>query len=105
MQRIGEFEGFVCRGIFLEMAQMLTVRFLWLGDGGNRVNVCLRPKENRMLKTGLHVVADIYCNCCLQILGWKYVGGVLSNPIVDPAILWILRTDVLLISDQHALLW
>lgn len=25
-----------------------------------------------MLKTGLHVVADIYCNCCLQILGWKY---------------------------------
>jgi hypothetical protein len=25
-----------------------------------------------MLITGLHVVADIYCNCCLQILGWKY---------------------------------
>jgi hypothetical protein len=90
---------------FLEMAQMLTVRFWWLGDGGNRVNVCLRPKENRMLITGLHVVADIYCNCCQQILGWKYVGGVLSNPIVDSAILWILRTDVLLISDQHALLW
>jgi hypothetical protein len=57
---------------FLEMAQMLTVRFWWLGDGGNRVNVCLRPKENRMLITGLHVVADIYCNCCQQILGWKY---------------------------------
>lgn len=55
---------------------MLTFKFLSLGDGGNRVNVCLRPKENRMLKTGLHVVADIYCNCCLQILGWKYVGGV-----------------------------
>jgi hypothetical protein len=38
----------------------------------NVVNVCLRPKENRMLITGLHVVADIYCNCCQQILGWKY---------------------------------
>ncbi len=98
--------GFCLQGIFfLETAQMFTVRFWWLGDGGNRVNVCLRPKENRMLITGLHVVADIYCNCCLQILGWKYVGGVLSNPIVDCAILWILRMDVLLISDQHALLW
>lgn len=38
----------------------------------NVVNVCLGPKEERLLITGLHTVADIYCNCCQQILGWKY---------------------------------
>lgn len=36
------------------------------------VNVCLGPKEDRMLITGMHTVADIYCNCCHQVLGWKY---------------------------------
>eukprot|EP00741_Cyanophora_paradoxa_P011144 tig00020553_g10765.t1 len=36
------------------------------------VNVCLGPKEDRILITGLHTVADIYCNCCQTILGWKY---------------------------------
>ena len=28
------------------------------------VNVTLGPKEDRLLITGLHTVADIYCNCC-----------------------------------------
>ncbi len=23
--------------------------------------------------TGLHTVADVYCNCCQSCLGWKYV--------------------------------
>ncbi|KAL2643087.1 hypothetical protein R1flu_010674 [Riccia fluitans] len=36
------------------------------------VNVCLGPREERLLMTGKHTVADIYCNCCRQILGWKY---------------------------------
>eukprot|EP00243_Klebsormidium_subtile_P003342 TRINITY_DN16708_c0_g1_i1.p1 TRINITY_DN16708_c0_g1~~TRINITY_DN16708_c0_g1_i1.p1 ORF type:complete len:112 (-),score=2.05 TRINITY_DN16708_c0_g1_i1:569-904(-) len=36
------------------------------------VNVTLGPKEDRHLTTGLHTVADIYCSCCQQILGWKY---------------------------------
>ncbi len=31
------------------------------------------PQENRLLLTGLHVVADIYCNACDTRLGWKYV--------------------------------
>jgi len=26
------------------------------------------------MTTGLHTVADIYCNKCLQIVGWKYVS-------------------------------
>lgn len=27
-----------------------------------------------MLLTGLHAVADIYCECCKTTLGWKYVS-------------------------------
>ena len=32
-----------------------------------------RPGPQRLLLTGLHVVADIYCNGCDTRLGWKYV--------------------------------
>lgn len=38
-----------------------------------RVNITAGPSEERPLITGLHVVADIYCNVCQTILGWKYV--------------------------------
>uniref|UniRef100_A0A7S0WSD2 Protein yippee-like n=1 Tax=Pyramimonas obovata TaxID=1411642 RepID=A0A7S0WSD2_9CHLO len=38
----------------------------------NVVNVTLGPKEDRLLITGLHTVADIYCSCCQAVLGWKY---------------------------------
>ena len=38
-----------------------------------RVNISLGPKEDRVLITGLHTVADVYCNCCQSCLGWKYV--------------------------------
>ncbi|KAL3272639.1 hypothetical protein HHI36_014104 [Cryptolaemus montrouzieri] len=37
-----------------------------------RVNVGCGPAEERVLLTGLHAVADIYCECCKTILGWKY---------------------------------
>ena len=37
------------------------------------VNVNSGPTENRLLLTGLRVVADIYCNGCETRLGWKYV--------------------------------
>ena len=36
-------------------------------------NVALGPKEDRVLLTGLHTVADIYCTGCETRLGWKYV--------------------------------
>ena len=36
-------------------------------------NVSLGPKEDRVLLTGLHTVADIYCVSCQTRLGWKYV--------------------------------
>ena len=32
------------------------------------------PIEKRNLRTGMHQVADIYCNQCQEIVGWKYVG-------------------------------
>ncbi|KAH7959563.1 hypothetical protein HPB49_011885 [Dermacentor silvarum] len=37
-----------------------------------RVNVGCGPAEERYLLTGLHAVADIYCECCKTTLGWKY---------------------------------
>ncbi len=38
-----------------------------------RVNVSLGPREERVLITGLHTVADIQCIGCGTVLGWKYV--------------------------------
>ncbi|KAJ9054030.1 hypothetical protein DSO57_1001369 [Entomophthora muscae] len=37
------------------------------------VNVSLGPKEDRVLITGLHTVADIRCAVCATNMGWKYV--------------------------------
>lgn len=38
------------------------------------MNVGCGPVEERILLTGLHEVADIYCECCKTTLGWKYVS-------------------------------
>uniref|UniRef100_A0A8C2JF68 Protein yippee-like n=2 Tax=Cyprininae TaxID=2743694 RepID=A0A8C2JF68_CYPCA len=38
----------------------------------NEVNVGCGPAEERVLLTGLHAVADIYCENCKTTLGWKY---------------------------------
>jgi len=38
----------------------------------NVVNIGVGKPEERQLITGLHVVADIHCNCCSAIIGWKY---------------------------------
>jgi len=36
------------------------------------VNICVGKKEERQLITGRHTVADIHCNCCFTVIGWKY---------------------------------
>ncbi|KAM7534956.1 hypothetical protein Aperf_G00000089171 [Anoplocephala perfoliata] len=36
------------------------------------VNVSCGKPEERLLLTGLHSVADIFCECCDTYLGWKY---------------------------------
>uniref|UniRef100_A0A5B6YJ90 Protein yippee-like n=1 Tax=Davidia involucrata TaxID=16924 RepID=A0A5B6YJ90_DAVIN len=40
-------------------------------------NVTVGVKEDRLMMTGLHTVADIFCVGCGSIVGWKYVraGG------------------------------
>ena len=38
------------------------------------VNVKCGQAEERVLLTGLHAVADIFCECCNSTLGWKYVS-------------------------------
>ncbi|KAI8475230.1 MAG: Yippee/Mis18 [Monoraphidium minutum] len=37
------------------------------------INVAVGPKEDRLLITGLHTVADIFCTVCDTNLGWTYV--------------------------------
>ncbi|KAJ7947009.1 Protein yippee-like [Quillaja saponaria] len=39
----------------------------------NVVNILLGSKEERNMLSGMHTVEDIFCCCCGQILGWKYV--------------------------------
>ncbi|XP_057432035.1 protein yippee-like [Lotus japonicus] len=36
------------------------------------VNVSLGEKEDRMMMTGLHTVADIFCVGCGSMVSWKY---------------------------------
>ncbi|XP_022634418.1 protein yippee-like At5g53940 isoform X4 [Vigna umbellata] len=39
----------------------------------NVVNFTIGVLEERMMLSGLHTVADIFCCCCGQIVGWKYL--------------------------------
>ncbi|KAG2470433.1 YPEL1 protein, partial [Polypterus senegalus] len=52
---------------FFHSAALITVRL-----NLNGVNVGCGPAEERVLLTGLHAVADIYCENCKTTLGWKY---------------------------------
>ncbi|KAG4968343.1 hypothetical protein AAZX31_12G151400 [Glycine max] len=38
----------------------------------NVVNFTIGELEERLMLSGLHTVADIFCCCCGQIVGWKY---------------------------------
>ncbi|CAN4102917.1 unnamed protein product [Withania somnifera] len=38
----------------------------------NAVNVTYGPREEKMMLSGMHTVADIFCCRCGQIVGWKY---------------------------------
>ncbi|KAK6946687.1 Yippee/Mis18/Cereblon [Dillenia turbinata] len=38
----------------------------------NAVNITVGVHEERMMLSGMHTVADIFCCCCGQIVGWKY---------------------------------
>lgn len=47
-----------------------NLHFLFFFD---RVNVSVGVKETRMMMTGMHTVADIFCVGCGSIVGWTYV--------------------------------
>uniref|UniRef100_A0A7N0SXW8 Protein yippee-like n=1 Tax=Kalanchoe fedtschenkoi TaxID=63787 RepID=A0A7N0SXW8_KALFE len=38
----------------------------------NAVNVTVGEKEERLMLSGMHTVADVFCCSCGQIVGWKY---------------------------------
>ena len=40
---------------------------------GSSVNFTIGELEERAMLSGLHTVADIFCCCCGQMIGWKYV--------------------------------
>ncbi len=55
--------------LFICSISLLILFFIYIS-----VNVNTSVAEERVLLTGLHEVADIYCECCKTLLGWKYVN-------------------------------
>ena len=47
---------------------------LMLSFNFSRVNISMGPLEERMMLSGMHTVADIFCCCCGQNVGWKYIS-------------------------------
>jgi hypothetical protein len=43
-------------------------------------NVFSGPLEERLMTTGVHVVADINCTKCLHCVGWRYVSAARGTP-------------------------
>ncbi|GAV78936.1 Yippee domain-containing protein [Cephalotus follicularis] len=39
----------------------------------NVVNVMVGPQEERLMISGMHTVEDVFCCCCGQYVGWKYI--------------------------------
>jgi len=52
---------------------LLVEMFAYVSGLWSSVNFTLGAPEERQMLSGLHTVADIFCCCCGQIIGWKYV--------------------------------
>ncbi|NXR22853.1 YPEL1 protein, partial [Cinclus mexicanus] len=65
-------------GFFRDLMNYCLTKMSFQGSQGRAylfnsvVNVGCGPAEERVLLTGLHAVADIYCENCKTTLGWKY---------------------------------
>ncbi|CAL9166361.1 protein yippee-like At5g53940 isoform X5 [Musa acuminata AAA Group] len=46
-------------------------------------NISVGDEEERVLFSGMHTVADIFCCCCGQNVGWKYVVAQEKTPKVQ----------------------
>ncbi|XP_020275020.1 protein yippee-like At5g53940 isoform X3 [Asparagus officinalis] len=45
----------------------------------NVANISVGSLEERMMLSGMHTVADIFCCCCGQNVGWKYEAAHLKS--------------------------
>eukprot|EP00775_Hariotina_reticulata_P009970 gene9970-10124_t len=65
-----------CHAHLAKCDQLLSKQFhsrngaAWLFQSAT--NVLSLPSETRLMTTGVHIVSDISCIKCLQVLGWKY---------------------------------
>jgi DNA-directed RNA polymerase subunit RPC12/RpoP len=64
-------------GTHLSNAKELISKDFWAGAGKaflfNKVVNCMKGQsEDRMQKTGLHTVSDIFCKVCESKVGWRY---------------------------------
>lgn len=72
-----------CRTHLTSHEQIISKSFH--GRGGRAfllnsvVNFSTGPAQERMLITGVHVVRDIKCNGCNQVIGWKYEDALESS--------------------------
>ena len=64
-------------------------------------NVMLGPKEERILMTGLHSVADIYCTECSSRLGWKYLEAFESRHDAPASHIMMTPRDASRIASHH----
>ncbi|KAG8363237.1 hypothetical protein BUALT_Bualt19G0001200 [Buddleja alternifolia] len=70
---------FRCRNILAAHDDIVSKSFEGPGAGGRRaflfshtMNVLEGESEDRQLITGMHMVADVFCGDCGELLGWKY---------------------------------
>jgi DNA-directed RNA polymerase subunit RPC12/RpoP len=64
-------------GTHLSNAKELISKDFWAGTGkaflfNKVVNYMTGQPEDRMLRTGLHTVSDIFCKVCESKVGWRY---------------------------------
>ncbi|KAK9938035.1 hypothetical protein M0R45_014795 [Rubus argutus] len=59
-------------GVICSTVQILIDTDFTQWSFGSRVNITIGALEERMMLSGLHTVADTFCCCCGQIVGWKY---------------------------------
>ncbi|XP_075091987.1 protein yippee-like At5g53940 isoform X1 [Nicotiana tabacum] len=71
----------------------------------NAVNITFGPHEERMMLSGMHTVADIFCCCCGQIVGWKYEAAHEKNQKYKEGKFVLERTypknDCIFVEDLH----
>lgn len=67
-------EGVLQEWIFLLLGNLLYPSTYLNSFTFCSANVSVGDKEDRMMLSGLHTVADLFCCFCGQNVGWKYVS-------------------------------